>query len=70
MVNEKVILHYTDVDIYQGEHLVLGKVNFLVEEGEMVYLTGNKMCLVYPDGGDFSTNGGWGEASFWHFKAK
>ncbi|MBR4188159.1 MAG: ATP-binding cassette domain-containing protein [Bacteroidaceae bacterium] len=40
MVNEKVILHYTDVDIYQGEHLVLGKVNFLVEEGEMVYLTG------------------------------
>jgi len=35
-----VILHYTDVDIYQGEHLVLGKVNFLVEEGEMVYLTG------------------------------
>ena len=37
---------------------------------EMVYLTGSKMCLVYPDGGDFSTNGGWGEASFWHFKAK
>lgn len=35
-----MILHYTDVDIYQGEHLVLGKVNFLVEEGEMVYLTG------------------------------
>lgn len=35
-----MILHYTDVDIYQGEHLVLDKVNFLVEEGEMVYLTG------------------------------
>lgn len=35
-----MILHYSDVDIYQGEHLVLGKVNFLVEEGEMVYLTG------------------------------
>ncbi|MBQ7426326.1 MAG: hypothetical protein IJV20_03635 [Prevotella sp.] len=37
---------------------------------EIVYLTGDKMTLVYPDGGDFSTNGGWGEASFWHFKAK
>lgn len=37
---------------------------------EMVYLTGSKMCLVYPDGGDFSTNGSWGEATYWHFKAK
>ena len=37
---------------------------------EMVYLTGSKMCLVYPDGGDFGSLGGWGEASFWHFKAK
>ena len=37
---------------------------------EVVYLTGNKMCLVYPDGGDFGGLGGWGEATFWHFKAK
>ena len=35
-----MILKYTDVDIYQNEHLVLGKVNFSVEEGEMIYLTG------------------------------
>ncbi len=35
-----MILKYTDVDLYQGEHLVLEKVNFSVEEGEMVYLTG------------------------------
>lgn len=35
-----MILNYKDVDIYQGEHLVLQKVNFCVEEGEMVYLTG------------------------------
>ena len=35
-----MILNYTDVDIYQGEHLVLRQVNFCVEEGEMVYLTG------------------------------
>ena len=35
-----MILKYTDVDIYQGEHLVLQGVNFCVEEGEMVYLTG------------------------------
>ena len=37
---------------------------------EVVYLTPDKMTLVYPDGGDFSTNGGWGEASFWHFQRK
>ncbi len=37
---------------------------------EIVYLTGDKMCLVYPDGGAFDGLGGWGEASFWHFKAK
>ncbi len=37
---QQVILNYKDVDIYQGEHLVLGKVNLCVEEGEMVYLTG------------------------------
>ena len=35
-----MILNYKDIDIYQDEHLVLGKVNFRVEEGEMVYLTG------------------------------
>ena len=34
---------------------------------DVVYLTANKMCLVYPDGG---SQGGWGEATFWHFKAK
>ena len=37
---------------------------------EMVYITGDKMTLVYPDGGDFGSLGNWGEASFWHFKAK
>ena len=35
-----MLLNYKDVDLYQGEHLVLRKVNFCVEEGEMVYLTG------------------------------
>ena len=35
-----MILNYTEVDIYQGEHLVLQGVNFCVDEGEMVYLTG------------------------------
>ena len=34
---------------------------------EVVYMTGDKMTLVYPDGG---SQGGWGEASFWHFMAK
>ena len=35
-----MILNYKDIDIYQDDQLVLGKVNFCVEEGEMVYLTG------------------------------
>lgn len=34
---------------------------------DIVYMTGSKMCLVYPDGG---SQGSWGEASFWHFRAK
>jgi hypothetical protein len=34
---------------------------------EVVYMTNDKMTLVYPDGG---SQGGWGEASFWHFMAK
>lgn len=37
---------------------------------EVVYLTNDKMTLVYPDGGDFGGLGSWGEATFWHFKAK
>ena len=37
---------------------------------EMVYVSGDKMTLVYPDGGDFGGLGGWGEATFWQFKAK
>ena len=37
---------------------------------EVCYLSGNKMTLVYPDGGDFGGLGGWGEATFWQFKAK
>lgn len=37
---------------------------------EVVYLTSNRMTLVYPDGGDFGSLGSWGEATYWHFKAK
>ena len=37
---------------------------------EMVYLTDEKMTLVYPDGGNFSGLGNWGEATYWHFKSK
>ena len=35
-----MVIEYKDIDIYQGEHLVLGNVNLQVEEREMVYLTG------------------------------
>lgn len=34
---------------------------------EIVYLTSDKMTLVYPDGGSQSA---WSEATFWHFKVK
>lgn len=37
---------------------------------DLVYLSDDKFCLVYPDGGRFSDLGGWGEATFWHFRAK
>lgn len=57
-----MILNYTDVDLYQGEHLVLGKVNFCVEEGEMVYLTGpvgsGKSSLLKSIYGELPVGGG------------
>lgn len=37
---------------------------------EVVYLSGDAMSLVYPDNGNFDALGGWGEATFWHFKRK
>ena len=40
---------------------------------EVVYLTSDKMTLVCPghdDNGNVNSLGGWGEATFWHFKAK
>ncbi|MBR1415276.1 MAG: RagB/SusD family nutrient uptake outer membrane protein [Prevotella sp.] len=36
---------------------------------EIVYLTPDKLTLVYPDGGAFSNLGSWNEATFWHFKS-
>jgi hypothetical protein len=37
---------------------------------EVLYLSGSQMTLTYPDGGDFGGLGNWGEATYWHFKAK
>lgn len=60
--NLSMILNYTDVDIYQGEHLVFQKVNFCVEEGEMVYLTGpvgsGKSSLLKTIYGEIPIGGG------------
>ena len=57
-----MILKYKDVDIYQDEHLVLEKVNFCVEEGEMVYLTGpvgsGKSSLLKTIYGELPVEGG------------
>ena len=37
---------------------------------EIVYLTADKMTLVYPGGSDDKgANGSWQEATFWHFKS-
>ena len=57
-----MILNYKDVDIYQDEHIVLDKVNFSVEEGEMVYLTGpvgsGKSSLLKTIYGELPVEGG------------
>lgn len=57
-----MILNYKDVDIYQDEHLVLSKVNFCVDEGEMVYLTGpvgsGKSSLLKSIYGELPIEGG------------
>lgn len=57
-----MILNYKDIDIYQDEHLVLSKVNFSVEEGEMVYLTGpvgsGKSSLLKTIYGELPVEGG------------
>ena len=37
---------------------------------EIVYLTDDKLTLVYPSNGNFDSVGGWGEATFWHFRTK
>lgn len=41
-----------------------------VTDFEVVYVDENHLTLVYPKGGDFSALGGWGEASYWQFRAK
>ena len=57
-----MILSYKDIDIYQDVHLVLEKVNFSVEEGEMVYLTGpvgsGKSSLLKSIYGELPVEGG------------
>lgn len=57
-----MILNYKDIDIYQDDQLVLEKVNFSVEEGEMVYLTGpvgsGKSSLLKSIYGELPIEGG------------
>lgn len=57
-----MILNFKDIDIYQDDQLVLGKVNFSVEEGEMVYLTGpvgsGKSSLLKTVYGELPVEGG------------
>ena len=74
-IDESVASEWKVADLYTTAGTILWP--FEINSGgnmptqfEMVYLTGSKMTLVYPDGGDFASNGGWGEATFWHFKAK
>ena len=37
---------------------------------EIVYLTNERMTLVYPNNGAFESLGSWNEATYWEFKAK
>ena len=57
-----MILKYKDVNLYQDDQLVLEKVNFCVEEGEMVYLTGpvgsGKSSLLKSIYGELPVEGG------------
>ena len=57
-----MVIEYKDIDIYQGEHLVLGNVNLQVEEREMVYLTGpvgsGKSSLLKTFYGELECQGG------------
>ncbi len=57
-----MILRYTDVDIYQDDQLVLGKVTFSIEEGEMVYIVGpvgsGKSSLLKSIYGELPVEGG------------
>lgn len=48
------------------------EVNWGTNAYEVVYLTNDKMTLVYPGGNadEGKVNGSWGEATYWHFKAK
>lgn len=48
------------------------EVNWGTNAYEVVYLTNDKMTLVYPGGNadEGKANGSWGEATYWHFKAK
>ena len=67
-----MILNYKDIDIYQDDQLVLGKVNFNVEEGEMVYLTGpvgsGKSSLLKTIYGELPIEGGKAEVLGFNMK--
>ena len=67
-----MILKYKDIDIYQDDQLVLGKVNFSIEEGEMVYLTGpvgsGKSSLMKSIYGELLVEGGSAEVLGFNMK--
>lgn len=67
-----MILNYKDIDIYQDDQLVFNKVNFSVEEGEMVYLTGpvgsGKSSLLKSIYGELPVEGGKAEVLGYNMK--
>lgn len=56
-----MILKYSNIDIFQGEHPVLQNVSFTIDEGEMVYLIGavgsGKSSLLKSIYGEVSCSG-------------
>ena len=74
------VVEQTENTAWAKYHLLTGENSVLwpfemngggkyVTEFEVVYISPCAMTLVYPDGGNFSSFGGWDEAAFWQFKA-
>ena len=59
---------YTDAGSILWPYEINGNGN-MPTKFDLCLLSVDQMVLVYPDKGDFGALGGWGEATFWRFRA-